>query len=274
MRDPLKYFRKPEFKFSTMVVGWGSDIGKLGDAVTGFLKDKLHGQLFYEIEPDDYFPLGSVSIEDDLVQFPESKFYFCPRADLVIFSSSQPVFESYQFLSQVLDVAQKYCNIKELYAVGGVMSSNTHSIPRQIFGSFSSSEVKRELKLYDINNDLDYETPVGQKPTLNSYLLWAARKRNLAAIDLSVPVPFYYFSLDDYSAQKKILEFFNYRFHFELDLSEYDTAMKRQSQKLEDLLYSYPEIKDYFTRLESNLRLSEDENLRMVKVIADHLKGN
>ena len=108
---------------------------------------------------------------------------------------------------------------------------------------------------------------------MNSYLLWIARKRNLSCIDLSVPVPFYFAGVDDYTAQKKILEFFNLRFHVEIDLSEYDEAINRQSKKLDDMLYIYPEVKDFIKRLERNLRLSEDENLRMAKVVEGFLRS-
>ncbi len=48
--------------------------------------------------------------------------------------------------------------------------------------------------------------------------------------------------------------------------------LKRQNKKLNELLYIYPEINDYFMRLESNLHLSEEENLKMVKMIEEYLK--
>jgi proteasome assembly chaperone (PAC2) family protein len=272
MKGPLNIFRQTDFRDSAMVVGWGSDVGKLGEAVSNYLIKKLNGQLFYEIEPHEYFQLGSVTIEDDMVQFPESKFYFCPQNNLVIFISAPPAFELYNFLYQVLDIAQNYCSVKEIYAVGGIPSLNTHTVPRQIFGSFNSPEVKKDLCSYDIYCDLDYETPIGQKPTINSYLLWASRKRSLAGIDLSVPVPFYFAALDDFKAQKKILEFFNQRFQIDIDLSVLDEAINNQNKKFNELLYLYPEVNDYFMRLESNLRLSEDDNLKMVKMIEEYLK--
>lgn len=273
MRDPLNLFQQPEFNYSTLVVGWNSDVGRLGEAVTSFLKNKLNGQLFYEIEPSDYFPLGSVSIEDDMVQFPESKFYYCPQHNLVIFISAQPVFESYQFLTRVLEVARKYYKIKEIYSVGGVASLNTHPVPRQIFGSYNSVEVKNELSAYDIFSDLDYETPVGQKPTLNAYLLWIARRKNLAGADLSVPIPFYFIAVDDFTAQKKVLDFFNRRFQIGLNLSEFDASIDKQNKKLDEIVSVYPEVGDYFIRLERNLHLSEDENVKIVKVIEEYLKS-
>lgn len=79
MRDPLKYPWHPEFQYSSLVVGWGSDAGKLGDAVTDYIIKKLNGQLFYEIEPDEYFLLGGVTIEDDLLSSRKANFLCVPN---------------------------------------------------------------------------------------------------------------------------------------------------------------------------------------------------
>jgi len=171
MRDPLKFKAKPEFEFSSMVVGWGSDAGKLGEGVTDYLIKKLDGRLVYEIDPTEYFSLGGVTIEDDMVQFPESQFYACPGYNMVIFKSTPPSFELYKFFKQLLDIAEQRFKVREIYSIGGIVSLYTHSMPRQLLGTFSSTEVKEELNYIDIDSDLNYESPMGQKPTLNTYLL-------------------------------------------------------------------------------------------------------
>jgi proteasome assembly chaperone (PAC2) family protein len=273
MIDPLNLsYKRQEPGRSTLVVGWNSDTGRLGEGVTGYLIKKLNGQLFYEIEPTDFFPLGSVTIEDDMVQFPESKFYICPDYNLVVFISSPPVFELFSFFQKVLDVAEKYCNVKEVYSVGGMASLDLHTCPRQLLGSFSTRKVKESQAEYDIDGDLNYETPHGQKPMLNSFLLWAARRRKLAGIDLSIPIPFYYISLDDYKAQKRVLEFLDQRFNLGFDFWEFDENIKRQNQYLNNIRDNYPEIDDYFIRLESNLHLSEEENMKLIKIVEENLK--
>ena len=273
MRNPLKFLARPEFQYSSLVVGWEDDAGKLGEAVTDYLIQKLGGQPFCEIDPGDYFPLGGVGIEDDLVQFPESRFYACPEHHLVVFRSTPPSFEFFQFFQQVLDVAEQYCNVREIYAVGSLASLNPHTVNRQLLGTFSSAEVKRAFSRIDIDSNVDFETPLGQKPTLNTYLLWAIKNRNLSGINLWVPVPFYLMSVDDPKAQKRVLEFFNKRFGFGFDLSPFDEVIKDQNHRINEARDIYPEIDDYILKLENNLRLTEDENMKLVKLLGEYLKA-
>ncbi len=205
MNERLKFSSPPEFQHSFLVVSWSGDAGGLGMEVTDYLTRKLGGRSFCEIEPVDFFSLGTVAIENDLVQFPESTFYFCPGYDLVVFKSPPPDFEWYKFLNLILDVAQHYCQGKELYSVSGMVSLAAHTAPRVLMNTFNSSEIKLTLRDYDLSGDWDYETPPGgQRPTINSYLLWAAKKRNIPAVGLWVPIPFYLMGVGDPRAQKKV----------------------------------------------------------------------
>lgn len=272
MRDPLKYNGQTALKNSSLLVGWTGDAGKLGESVVDFIIKKLEGHVFFEIDPEEYFPLGGVTIEDDLVQFPESKFYVCPSYNLVVFKSAPPTFEVYKFFNHVLDIAQRLCKTTEIYALGGMVTTSLHTIPRHLLGVFSTDDVKESLSSYDIDGDSDYETPPGQKPTLNSFLLWAAKRRNLPAAGLWILVPFYFMSLDDPKAQKKILEFLNARFGLEINLDEFDQAILKQNRKINEARDLFPELDNYFQRLESSLTLSEDDNLKLVKQIEEYLK--
>jgi len=77
-------YRKPEFRSSSLIVSWNEDAGKLGPKVVDYLNDKLGTQELGEIEPLDFFPLGGVLVEDNVAQFPQSKFYCCQEKNLVI----------------------------------------------------------------------------------------------------------------------------------------------------------------------------------------------
>ena len=177
MKDRLKISWQPELQSPSLVIGWSVDAAKLGAKVTDYLNRKLAGQSFYEIEPVEFLSLGGVTIEDDLVQFPEIKFYACPKNDLVVFKSAPPSHEWYKFLNLILDIAQHYCHVKEIHTIGGMVSLSAHTAPRELMGTFNSPELKKALSHYDLAGGLDYETPPGQRPTLNSFLLW-------------VPIPF------------------------------------------------------------------------------------
>lgn len=67
MKELFKLSEQPELQSPSLVVGWNVDVAKLGRKVTNYLNRKLEGQGFAEIEPAEFFPLGGVTIEDDLI---------------------------------------------------------------------------------------------------------------------------------------------------------------------------------------------------------------
>lgn len=271
-KHPFGIYRKPELQSSSLVVGWSEDAGKLGPKVIDYLNKKLGGEEFGEIEPADFFPLGGVSIEDNVAQFPESKFYCSQEKNLVIFKSNSPRSEWYKFLNSVLDVAEHYCHTKELYTIGGMVSLSAHTAPRQLLAITNSPEMKTALSQYDLARDMDYETPPGQRPTLSAYLLWAAKRRNIPGASLWVPIPFYLVSTEDPKAWRKAVQFFDDRFGLGIDFRDLDEEVARQNEKIAELRNQFPEIDDYVHRLESNLSLTEEEHGKLIKEIEEFLR--
>jgi len=255
-----------------LIIGWDTDVSNLGTRVTDYLNEKLGGQSFCEIELEEFFSLGGVTIENDLVQFPESKFYAFPENDLVVLKSTPPDHEWYKFLNLILDIAQNHCNVKELYTIGGMISLGAHTAPRQFFGTLNSPELKKDLSPYELTRETNYESPPGQKPTLNSYLLWVAQKRDVPGANLWVPIPFYLLSVEDPRAQKKVLEFLNHRLDLHIDLADLDEEIRKQDEKIARMRTDFPEINEYISKLESNVRLTEGENEKLVKQVEEFLR--
>jgi proteasome assembly chaperone (PAC2) family protein len=269
---PIKIYKEPDLRRSFLVLGWSEDGGNLGRKATNYLNWKLEGQKFAEIEPEDFFPLGGVAIEDNLAQFSESKFYACQKHELVVFQSDSPGTEWYKFLNSVLDVAEQHCRVKELYIIGAMISFSAHTTPRQLLTVVNSTEMKEALSQYDLDRDMDYQTPPGERPTLNSFLMWIAKRRNIPAVSLWVPIPFYLTAMEDPQAQKKVLSFLNERFNLKIDFSDLDQEIRHQNEKLALARSRFPQIDDYINRLESNFMLSEEENEELIKKIEDLLR--
>jgi len=273
-KGPFRQSRKPRLKSPSLIVGWSRDAGCLGPGVIDYLNRKLGGREFGEFEPVDFFPLNGVQVEDDVAQFPESKLYACEDFDLVTFKSDPPVGEWYKFLNSVLDVvAQDDCRIQELYTVGGMVTPAPHTTPRQFFAVASSLEMKVLLSHYDLAAETDYQSPPGQRPTLSSFLLWTAKRRNIPGANLWVPIPFYLVATEDHTARRKVLEFFDKRFGLALDFQEIDERIANQNERLAQVRLRFPEIDNYIGRLESSLGLSEEESEKLVKEIEKLLKG-
>jgi proteasome assembly chaperone (PAC2) family protein len=269
---PIKIYKEPELHQSSLVLGWSEDMGNLGWKVTDFLNRKLKGEEFAEIEPEDFFSLGGVAIEGNLAQFPESKFYACRKHEVVVSQNGSPGAEWYKFLNSVLDVAEHHCRVKELYLLGAMVSFSAHTAPRQLLAVVNSAEMKEVLSQYDLARDMDYQTPPGERPTLNSFLLWIARGRNIPGVSLWVPIPFYLAAMEDAQAQRKVLSFLNERLALEIDFSDLDQEVREQNEQLARVRSRFPQIDDYINRLESNLMLSEEENGELIKKIEDFLR--
>ncbi len=271
-KRPFKILAEPKLQGSSMVVAWSEDAGKLGPKVVDYLNKKLQGEVFAEIDPVEYFSLDGVSVEDNVAQFPDSKFYSCQGKNLVIFKSHLPRSEWYQFLDSVLDVAEHSCKVKELYTIGGMVSSSAHTTPRVLLAIANSPEMKGVLRQYELTSDLDYETPPGQRPTLSSFLLWAARRRSIAGASLWVPVPFYLVASEDPGAWRRAIEFFDRRFGLSIDFGDLDREVARQNEKIADVRSQHPELDGYISKLESNLSLTIDENEKLAEQMGELLR--
>jgi proteasome assembly chaperone (PAC2) family protein len=255
------------------VVAWNQDAGRLGRKVVDYISKELASKEFAEITPESFFALSGVSVENDIAQFPESKFYFCQGKNVVIFMSDIPRYEWYEFLSLVLDIAEKYCKVKEIYTVGGMISPGAHTIPRMLLSVVNSTEMKQILRQYDLISDMDYETQDGQRPTFSSFLLWAAKRRNITGVSLWVPVPFYLLAVEDPWACKKVMEFFDRRFDLNISFRSIDDEISRQGREIAQVRSRVPEIDSYISKLESNLSLTVDESEKLVKELEEWLWG-
>ncbi len=272
-RQPFKLFIKPKLESSSLVIAWNQDAGRVGPKVADYLNKELASRELAEIDPEGFFSLSGVSVEDDIAQFPESKFYWCRGKSLVIFKSDIPRYEWYEFLSLVLDIAEKYCKVKEIYTVGGMVSPGAHTTPRLLLSVANSAEMKRMLRQYDLISDMDYETQDGQRPTFSSFLLWAAKRRNIAGASLWVPVPFYLLAVEDPGACKKVTEFFDRRFELNINFTDMNDEITRQDRKIAQIRSQLPELDGYINKLENDLGLTVDESEKLVKEMEEWLRG-
>ena len=269
---PFRVYQRPGLSGAALVVGWSEDAGELGGEVIGWMKRKLGGEEVGEIDIEDFFPLGGVFVNKDIAQFPESKLYCCRENGLLLFRSTPPQSDWYRFLTSILDMAEECCPVTELYAIGAMVSFGAHTTPRQLMAIPGSPQIKGALSQYGLTSDMDYETPPGHRPTLNSFLLWVARERGLDGACLWVPIPFYLVAADDPEAQRVTLRFLDQRLGLGLDLSDLEEEVARLNEGIARLRVSSPQIDGYIRRLETNLALSEEENDELVNEIEGLLR--
>jgi len=258
-----------KFENPSLIVGWQKDAGQLSPKVIDYLNKKIKSRSFCEIEPADFFPLAGVTIEKDIAQFPEGKFYCGQRDDLVIFRGTEPGFERYRFCNGICDLAQHHCKIKQLYTISGTISSIAHTHPRKILAVYNQQELQNELRGYGLD-DMTWEG----KPAISSFLLWVAQKKGIPGVSLWTQIPFYLAAGEDFGAIKRTLSFLDKRFNLDMApaFAGVDEKITEQNAKIARLRQEDSEINRYIGALENGLSLNEEEQLELIKAVTEILQ--
>jgi len=264
MKNIFKFTERPQFENPSMIVGWEQDSGRLSPKVIEYLNKKIKGKSFCEIEPEGFFSFAGVAIENNIAQFPESKFYYSQRNDLLIFKGSEPQIERYRFLNAIADLAQHHFKIKELYTISGTISPIAHTSPRRISAVYNQHQIQEKHRGYGLQ-DMNWEGP----PAINSYLLWVAKNGGIPGVSLWPQIPFYLAAGEDFQATKVTLSFLDKRFNLGLDFGELDKEINNQNTKIELLREEDSEIDKYIGMLESELTLSEAEQVELTMKVTD-----
>lgn len=266
MKEQVNILFSPDLKEASMIVCWKEDPGKLGSLVSRVLIDHLKARIFGEVNPEHFFTLGGVIVEDNVAQFPISRFYAGESRDIVVFESNQPQIERYHFLSCLLDTGEYYCQVKEIYALGGIITPIAHTSPRRLMVVYNQPELRDKLRQFELA-EVNWEGP----PAVNSYLSWLAQRRNMPAISIWAEVAFYLASSSDWTAVKSVLSFLDHRFVLGLDFSGIDRQLKLHNEQLARLREQNPEVDRYIRTLEVGLSLTEEEQLSLTSSVSDFL---
>ena len=258
---------------ASLVVGWRGDAARLGTGVIEYLRGKLQCREGGRIALEPFFSFEGVNVENNLVRFPENRLYAGTSERALLFLSDPPHYDWYDYLNAILDNAQQVSGVRELFTLGCMVSLSSHTQPREIFMVFNSGTAKKRFASGRQERNIDYQTPPDQKPTLNSYLLWVAQRRNLPGVSLWVPVPFYLATVGDRYAEKMIITFFSQRLNWQVDVSGLDQEVRRQHDAIARVRSDNEEVDDYLTRIECRSDLTEEENLKLIKAIEEGLSG-
>lgn len=268
MKDIFRLSGQPRLENPSMIVGWQEDAGQVSPQVLAYIRHKIAGQVFCQIEPEGFFPLAGVAVAHDVVQFPEDKFYCGQRSDLVIFEGSEPQFDRYRFLNCLLDVAEHHCKIRELFTLEAIVCPIAHSSPRKILAVSNQLEMQKKLSDYSLS-PITYEGP----STIGSYLLSLAKGRGIPGVGLWLQVPFYLGAALDPKAVRQALSFLNERFSLDLNIGPLDRQVEEQNQMMSRLREEDPKIDKYIGVVEDHGSLSADQQLQLTKKVSDFLKG-
>jgi proteasome assembly chaperone (PAC2) family protein len=101
--------------------------------------------------------------------------------------------------------------------------------------------------------------------------LWIAKRKGLPGVSLWPEIPFYLADREDPQAIKLVLAFLDRRFDLGLDLGGFDQEIRDQNERIARLRREDVEIDQCITRLETGLRLDEEEQLKLTSKVYEIL---
>jgi predicted ATP-grasp superfamily ATP-dependent carboligase len=264
--EVFRFSSQPRLEKPSLVVGWVNDTGDVSRGVADFLARATGEHSFCQIEPTSFFAVGGVTVESNIAEFPQSRFFHDDRNNLMVLRSDEPQSSRYEFLNAVLDLAEHY-GVECLYLVNGIASMIAHTSPRRVFGVFSDAETRQKLRWY---------VPIGLSwqgtPHTSTYLLWLAKERQIPAASLWIEVPFYLAGYQDAQAVKTAVSLLGRIIGWDYGVSDLDLRVTEQEETLAELRQEDPEIDARIQALEQDETLDSEEQAELIEAIQGALR--
>jgi proteasome assembly chaperone (PAC2) family protein len=265
--DMFRFTSRPQIEKSSLVIGWTRDTGNVSGGTAEYVVDASDADSFCQIEPADFFPVGGVTVEDDIAQFPESRFFYDPAANLVILRTDEPQSHRYDFLNGIIGFAQHFGKAEALYTVNGIASLIPHTAGRRVLGVFNDPVIQRKLQSF-VAAGMTWQ---GAPPT-STYLLWLATNRHLRGAGLWIEVPFYLADYEDFWSIKTAVSLFATMFGQNWDLAELDELVAEEDELLAELRADDRDIDIKIRNLELGEMPGRQEQLELTEAVRDALK--
>jgi len=291
MQKSIRLYKEPELKNPILIMAW-PDIGYVGLRVIDYLKNKLEAEEFGMIEPYDFSSVPWISVKEGVIEALELMrngfSYWKNRRengnDLIIFKSEQPTAKPYEYVGLILDVACRF-KVKRLYMAGAFGAVGiTHTEESSVVGVINQPGLKEFAENHDVKLYPEYKG-VGN---IHSLTQWLAKERNVEAISLWAPIPYYIarlpFPWSNYpQSSLAILEKLIEMENIAIDTGELETFAKRtetEMKKTYDDLYeeakkeiTYPSVEQPIIYPEGATETISDEELkRMIVDLEDFFK--
>ncbi len=253
--------KKPELKNPRMVLGFSGWMNG-GEASTGtveYLIEKVKGEKFAEIEPEEFYIFNfpgsmdtaslfrpSTKIKNGLlkdIQFPKNEFFYGRKSNILLFKGKEPNFLWRKYSNCIFEIVSIF-KVKEIYFVGSVAGSIPHTREPRIWCSFSHEKLRSKLKKYDIKFS-DYEGP----SSITTLLMKFSKEKRINMISFVAEVPIYVQGKNPKAIESLVSRLIKL-LGLDIDLSDLHEISEKFEKKLDEIVSSKPELVEQIKKLE------------------------
>lgn len=276
----IAYADTPVLNIPYLIMGFEGwpNAGEISSFALRHLIDRLGGRRFASISTESFYQMSSlrptaVIKEGRLIELTSSGSHFfyvkgLPSNDLILFLGAEPHFRWSVFADLILDLAEKF-HVIQLITIGGTYDYIPHTYPPMVSALFNHEEL-REGAIQAGLGLTEYSGPI----SIHTFILEAAKKRDLRAVSLWGHVPHYLQTRNVKlvcSVLKRLVDLTG----IAMDLSDLEKTGDYFDRQINQLVEEDPKLQQVISKLEEAYKRSErnrqplrkDEGPREDKVV-------
>jgi len=278
--EEIIYTEKPDLNRPYLIIGFEGwpNAGEVSSFALQHLVDSLEAKKFASIPAGNFYQTSSlrptaVIKEGRLIELksPANDFYYVKAPlfnDLILFHGVEPHLQWDLFVDLLLDLAEKF-NVAQIFTIGGTYDYIPHTCPPVVSALFNHEELRETVIRVGLGLT-EYSGPI----SIHTFILEAAKKRNLKAISLWGHAP-QYLQTKNIKVVCSVLKRLMDLTRIEVDLSELEKAGDYFDQQVNHLMEEDPKLQEVISKLEEVYKRSgkipdpskREEGLKEEKVV-------
>jgi len=253
--EEIIYTERPNLNKPYLIIGFEGwpNAGEVSSFALQHLVDSLMAKRFASIPTGDFYQTSSfrpmaVIKEGRLIELksPGNHFYYVKTplfSDLILFYGVEPHLRWDLFAHLLLDLAERF-NVAQIFTIGGTYDYIPHTYPPMVSALFNHEDLRE--KVIGVGLGLtEYSGPI----SIHTFILEAAKKRDLKAISLWGHVP-QYLQTKNIKVVCSVLKRLMDLTRIEVDLSEIEKAGEYFDQQVNHLVEEDPKLQEVIGKLE------------------------
>ena len=253
--EEIVYIEKPNLNKPYLIIGFEGwpNAGEVSSYALQHLADSLKAKRFASIPTENFYQISSlrpmaVIKEGRLIELksPGNHFYYVKSPlfnDLILFYGVEPHLRWDRFVHLLLDLAEKF-NVAQVFTIGGTYDYIPHTYPPMVSALFNDEDLRDKVIRAGLGLT-EYSGPI----SIHTFILEAAKKRDLKAISLWGHVP-QYLQTKNIKVVCSVLRRLMDLTRIEVDLSELERAGEYFDQQVNHLVEEDPKLQEVISKLE------------------------
>ncbi|MGB9742901.1 MAG: PAC2 family protein [candidate division WOR-3 bacterium] len=227
---PVRYYTDQRVKAPVLIACWPG-MGHVGILAASYLRVKLNGQPYAEIDATPYFLPDAIEVQDGIGTIPpppRQTVYYIAEPPLLIFEGEAQIAgePGIRIASELLDIAQT-AGVRTVFTGAAFATAMSYRQPAKVFGVATEATLRQRF----INLGIE-PLREGRISGLNGLLLGLAKSRALPAASFLATMPQYAIEAPNPKASKAIIEVFCKILNTTIDYTELDERIQETDRMM------------------------------------------